>query len=190
MSDPEMQKQRVVAGIDTHADSHHVAVVTEFGKPLADREFPTTSAGYQEVLSFIADFGEVLRVGMAGTGTYGAALTRVLQGAGMHVVEVNRPDRHHRRLKGKTDSLDAYRAAQSVIAGRSTATPKAKDGPVECLRVLRASRASAMKSRSAAINQIKGLLVSAPQALRAKYQRLSTGTMITGHQTFHGSSGV
>ena len=57
---------------------------------------------------------------------------------------------------GKTDSLDAYRAAQSVLSGISTAVPKAKDGPVECLRVLRASRASAMKARSATINQIKG----------------------------------
>lgn len=178
MSDFEVQEQRIVVGIDTHADTHHVAVVTEYGKPLGDRAFPTTSAGYQEVLGFITGLGQVLQVGMEGTGAYGAALTRILQGARMLVVEVNRPDRQQRRLKGKTDSLDAYRAAHSVIAGRSTAIPKAKDGPVECLRVLRTSRASAMKSRSAAINQIKGLLVSAPEALRSKYQGMATATMI------------
>ncbi|WP_394253082.1 IS110 family RNA-guided transposase [Arthrobacter pityocampae] len=177
MSDPELQEPRIVVGIDTHADTHHVAVVTEYGKPLGDQAFPTTTAGYQEALHFITGFGEVLQVGMEGTGTYGTALTKILQDEGMLVIEVNRPDRQQRRLKGKTDPLDAYRAAQSVIAGRSTAIPKAKDGPVECLRVLRASRASAMKSRSAAINQIKSLLVSAPEGLRAKYHGMTTTTM-------------
>ena len=179
MSDAGMQETRVVIGVDTHADTHHVAVVTEYGKPLADRAFPTTATGYREALAFLTGFGDVLQVGMEGTGTYGAALTKVLQQAGMLVIEVNRPDRQHRRLKGKTDPLDAYRAAQSVITGRSSAVPKAKDGPVECLRVLRASRTSAMKSRSAAINQIKGLLVSAPGTLRSKYQGMPSAMMIS-----------
>ena len=178
MSDAGTQEPRVVVGIDTHSDTHHVAVVTEYGKPLADQGFPTTAAGHREAFTFITGFGLVLQVGMEGTGTYGAALTKILQGKGMQVIEVNRPNRQQRRLKGKTDSLDAYRAAHSVIAGMSTAVPKAKDGPVECLRVLRASRGSAIKSRSATINQIKGLLVSAPEALRSKYQGLTTGTMI------------
>ncbi|MBG6185561.1 transposase [Arthrobacter sp. CAN_A214] len=151
MSESEAQAQRVVVGVDTHADTHHVAVVTEYGKPLGDRAFPTTSAGYREVVGFITGFGVVLQIGMEGTGTYGAALTRVLQGEGILVIEVNRPDRQQRRLKGKSDPLDAYRAAQSVITGRSTALPKAKDGPVECLRVLRALRVSAVKARSAAV---------------------------------------
>ncbi len=178
MSDAGTQEPRVVVGIDTHSDTHHVAVVTEYGKPLADQGFPTTAAGHREAFTFITGFGLVLQVGMEGTGTYGAALTKILQGKGMQVIEVNRPNRQQRRLKGKTDSLDAYRAAHSVIAGMSTAVPKAKDGPVECLRVLRASRGSAIKSRNATINQIKGLLVSAPEALRSKYQGLTTGTMI------------
>ena len=178
MSDSELETSRVVVGVDTHADTHYVAVLSEYGRPLADREFPTTVSGYREIVGFIAGFGNVLQVGMEGTGTYGAALTKVLQAVGMPVVEVNRPDRQQRRLKGKTDSLDAYRAAQSVLSGISTAVPKAKDGPVECLRVLRASRASAMKARSATINQIKGLLVSAPETLRAKYQGMATTAMI------------
>lgn len=179
MSEAGPKNHRVVIGVDTHADTHHVAVVTEYGKPLADQEFPTTAAGYREALTFITGFGDILQVGMEGTGTYGAALTKVLQQAGILVIEVNRPDRQQRRLKGKTDSLDAYRAAHSVITGRSTAVPKAKDGPVECLRVLRAARTSAIKSRSAAINQIKGLLVSAPEALRSRYQGMSTILMIS-----------
>lgn len=175
----EQNSDRIFAGIDTHADTHHVAVITEYGRPLADHEFPTTAARYREIVAFITDLGDVIQVGMEGTGTYGAALTTVLQAAGMVVIEVNRPNRQQRRLKGKTDSLDAYRAAQSVLAGTSTAVPKLKDGPVECLRVLRAGRASAMKSRSATINQIKGLLVSAPEVLRSRYHGMLTTTMIS-----------
>lgn len=65
---------------------------------------------------------------------------------------------------------------------KASRTPKAKDGPVECLRILRTARSSAMKARTAAINQIKGLLVSAPDALRAKYRRMATTAMITALQ--------
>jgi hypothetical protein len=71
------------------------------------------------------------------------------------VLEVNRPNRAARRLKGKSDPLDAYQADKSVLEGRTNAIPKAKDGPVECLRILRSGRASAIKARTAAINQIK-----------------------------------
>lgn len=78
--------------------------------------------------------------------------------------------------------MDAYQAAQSVLDGRTTSIPKAKDGPVECLRMLRAGRTSALKARTAAINQIKGLLVSAPDKLRAKYRALGTSQMITALQ--------
>ncbi|MHA7281758.1 IS110 family transposase [Arthrobacter sp. TMS2-4] len=89
MSETEVQDRRVVVGIGTHADTHHVAVVTEYGKPLADQKFPTTAVGYQEALDFITGFGEVLQAGMEGTGTYGAAPTKILLGERMLVIEVN-----------------------------------------------------------------------------------------------------
>jgi transposase len=119
MSDPEAQDNRVVVGIDTHADTHHIAVVTEYGKPLNDQAFPTTAAGYREALTFITGFGEVLHVGMEGTGTYGAALTKVLQGEGIRVIEVNRPDRQQRRLKGK--QIHWTRIAQPSPSSRAGA---------------------------------------------------------------------
>ncbi|WP_442542593.1 transposase [Arthrobacter sp. KN11-1C] len=106
----------------------------------------------------------------------------MLRNEGLTVLEVDRPNRAQRRLKGKSDPLDAYQAVQSVLAQRGLSTPKAKDGPVECLRILRTARSSAMKARTAAINQIKGLLVSAPDALRAKYRGMATPAMITALQ--------
>ena len=128
----------VIAGIDTHADTHHVAVINEYGKPLADREFLAVGSGYRKIVDFITSYGTVTAVGVEGTGSYGAELARALRGEGLTVLEVNRPNRAARRLKGKSDPLDAYQAAQSVLDGRTTAIPKAKDGPVECLRILRA----------------------------------------------------
>ncbi|WP_181038648.1 transposase [Arthrobacter sp. ZGTC131] len=144
----------VIAGIDTHSDTHHVAVINEYGKPLADKEFLAFGSGYWKIVDFITSYGTVTAVGVEGTGSYGAELARTLRGEGLTVLEVNRPNRAARRLKGKSDPLDAYQAAQSVLDGRSTSIPKAKDGPVECLRILRAGRTSAVKARTAAINQI------------------------------------
>ncbi|MET3810852.1 IS110 family transposase [Arthrobacter sp. UYEF3] len=173
---------KVIAGVDTHADTHHVAVINEYGKPIADREFLAVGSGYRKIVEFITSYGPVAAVGVEGTGSYGAEIARTLRGEGLCVLEVNRPNRAARRLKGKSDPLDAYQAAQSVLDGRAKSIPKAKDGPVECLRILRAGRTSAVKARTAAINQIKGLLVSAPNNLRAKYRGMGGAAMITALQ--------
>jgi transposase len=117
------EQLKVIAGIDTHADTHHVAVITETGLHLADREFPATGSGHQEIIDFMTGFGPVVAVGVEGTGSYGAELSRVLSRKGMHVVEVMRPNRQARRLQGKSDPLDAYQAAESVLAGHATRNP-------------------------------------------------------------------
>ena len=72
------EQLKVIAGIDTHADTHHVAVITETGQHLAAREFPAAGAGYQGIIDFITGFGPVLAAGVEGTGSYGAELSRVL----------------------------------------------------------------------------------------------------------------
>lgn len=169
---------KVIAGVDTHADTHHVAIITEHGQHIADQEFLAVGSGYRKICDFITQFGTVIGVGVEGTGSYGAELGRVLANEGFTVQEVNRPNRQARRLRGKSDPLDAYQAAESVLAGRGTSTPKGKNGPVECLRVLRAARVSAMKARTIAVNQIKGILVSAPEPVRSKCRGMSTAQLV------------
>jgi len=105
----------VTGGVDTHGQTHHAAVLDHLGRQLGDREFPTTPSGYRSLLSWVASHGQLERVGIEGTGTYGAALTRRLRAAGVQVVEVDRPDRKARRVQGKSDPLDAYSAARSVL---------------------------------------------------------------------------
>ncbi|MEB0002484.1 IS110 family transposase [Cryobacterium sp. RTC2.1] len=160
----------VIAGIDTHADTHHVAIITNYGKHLADKKFLAVGSGYREIAEYITRYGPVIAVGVEGTGSYGAELTRVLIHEGFEVKEVNRPNRQARRIHGKSDPLDAYQAAESVLAQRGTCTPKARDGNVEALRVLRTARTSAMKARTAVLAQISAVLTSAPESIRAKYR--------------------
>ena len=88
---------KVIAGIDTHADTHHVAVINEHGKPLADKEFLAVGSGYRKIFDFITSYGTVAAVGVEGTGSYGAELVRTLRGEGLTVLEVNRPNRAARR---------------------------------------------------------------------------------------------
>lgn len=124
----------VTGGVDTHGETHHAAVLDHLGRELGDREFPTTPSGYRALLSWLGGHGRPERVGIEGTGTYGAAPCRHLRAAGVEVVEVDRPDRKARRAKGKSDPLDAYAAARAALAGRASGAPKARDGRVEAIR--------------------------------------------------------
>jgi transposase len=123
-----------------------------------------------------AGFGAALRAGVEGTNSYGAGLTRALQDAGIEVAEINRSDRAGRRRQGKSDPLDAYAAARSALAGHGLAAPK--DEHTAALRALLTARRGAVKARTAAINQIKSLLITRPAELRERYRRHTTTTLI------------
>ena len=77
------------------------------------------------------------------------------------MIEVNQPDKATRRRRGKTDTIDAEAAARAVLSGRATASAKTGDGPVEMMRMFKLAKASAIKSRTQAINQLKAVLVAA-----------------------------
>ncbi|WP_269811398.1 IS110 family RNA-guided transposase [Kineosporia rhizophila] len=172
-----MEQARVVGGADTHADTIHVAVIDVLGKDVADAEFPATGPGYAAAIAFLTGHGIVEQVGIEGTSSYGAGLALALAAAGLGVVEVNRPDRAERRARGKSDPIDAYQAARAVLSGRASSAPK--NPATETVRSLHNARRSAIKARTATINQIHGMLVTAPEDLRAKYRDLKEKTLIT-----------
>jgi len=115
----------------------------------------------------------VAQVGIEGTGSYGAGLSRHLTSIGMEVAEVNRPNRQLRRRFGKTDTTDAQAAARAALSGQATAVPKSGNGPVEAIRMLMVARRSATKARTQAINQLHALVVTAPQQVRHQLGELS-----------------
>ena len=160
----------VVAGVDTHKDTHHVAVVAAgTGVRLGDLKVPATPAGYERLLGFVGSFGTVSLIGVEGTNSYGAGLARSLTTAGVAIREVIRPKRAQRR-RGKSDPIDAYAAAQQALAEPDTLpVAKSSDGPVEQIRVLMAVRRSAMKARVAAVRQLKSLLITAPDPVRTRF---------------------
>ncbi|KOG54108.1 transposase [Streptomyces virginiae] len=168
--------QWVFGGVDSHADTIHVAVVTDNGGQLADAEFPTTAAGYMAALAFLGAHGAVVAIGVEGTASYGTGFTRAARAAGLTVVEVNRPDRAERRRSGKSDPIDAYAAARAALSGRASSAPK--DDTVAGIRALHNAARSTMKSRTAAINQIVHILVSAPGTIRDRYRALRGKTLI------------
>lgn len=165
-ANPERSPGPLFAGIDTHKDTHHVAVVDGTGRPVADREFATTPAGYAQVVALFQSHGTVEQVGVEGTDSYAAGISRIPAAAGFTFMVIARPNRRHRRLRDKSDPIDAHQGALAVIAGTEAGIPKRGDGEVESLRILMSERHSAVKARSQAMNQIHGLLVTAPDHVR------------------------
>jgi transposase len=168
----------VVGGVDTHKDLHVAAVVDGHDRLIAAECFPTTRHGYKQMLAWMRSFGELARVGIECTGTYGAGLLRYLQEAGVTVLEVTTPDKSDRRKRGKDDTLDAQNAAHAAFAGVRTVTPKTRDGMTESLRVLKVCRKTAMSARRVALQLIQNTIVCAPDELRESLRAMSRMQLI------------
>ena len=167
-----MSEDRVVVfgGVDTHV----AALVDGAGRLLGSESFTAQRAGYRRMVAWFGSQGHLVRVGVEGTGSYGAGLARYLTTADIEVVEVNRPNRQLRRQKGgKTDSVDAEAPARAAASGQATAVPKSGDGPVECLRMLLVARRSATKARTQAANQIHSVTVGAPEQVKHQLRGLN-----------------
>ncbi|MGW0962849.1 IS110 family transposase [Streptomyces gelaticus] len=162
--------------MDSHADTIHVAVVTDRGGHVADAEFPTTAAGYAAAIAFLNAHGSVTAVGVEGTSSYGLGFTRAARHAGLTVIEVNRPDKAERRRIGKSDPIDAYSAARAALSGRASAIPK--DDTASGIRALHNAARSAVKARTATLNQMVHILITAPDDILVKYAAMRGKTQV------------
>jgi transposase len=169
----------VVGGVDTHLDVHVAAVIDPVGGLLGVCSFPATPAGYHALSGWLGSFGRVDRVGVEGTGTYGAGLGRHLAASGITVIEVDRPNRQERRRNGKSDELDAIEAARAALSGRATGHAKAATGNVEALRALLVAKRSARSIRIKSTGQLRHLVITAPDDLRVSLSGLTTKALIT-----------
>jgi len=165
---------RITGGVDTHRDVHVVAALDERGALLDTNEFPATAAGYHDLVVWLGWFGPIDKVGVEGTGTYGAGLARHLMDRDIDVVEVDRPNRQRRRRAGKSDTTDAISAARAALSGEASTTAKTRDGNVEKLRVLRVARRSIRHDRVRALNQLRAMVVTAPPELREQLTGLTS----------------
>jgi transposase len=168
----------VTVGVDTHLDQHVGAALDQLGRLLGTRAVPSTPAGHAALLAWAHRFGVVQRVGIEGTGSDGAGLSRWLRARGVEVVEVERPKRPARRGRGTSDPIDAEAAARAVPAGTATARPKAGTGPIEGIRALHGARRSAVTARTQAANQLHALVITAPDDRRAGLRRLGVAGLV------------
>jgi transposase len=163
----------VTGGVDTHLDVHVAAALDEIGGLLGVESFEASRAGNDKLLGWFQSFGPVTRVGVEGTGSYGAGLARQLRTAGVEVVEVDRPNRQARRRAGKSDPLDAVEAARAAQAGRAFGAAKTRDGNVEAIRALVVATRSARSTKIKTLNQIRHLGFTAPDELRERLRGIS-----------------
>ncbi|MDT5345693.1 MAG: transposase [Mycobacterium sp.] len=175
---PDRRRGRVVIGVDTHKYVHVAVALDDFGGVLGTAKFSASAAGYDELIDWAARYGHLLTFAIEGTGSYGAGLTAAVRRRDIGVVEVMRTDRRDRRLRGKSDFLDAENAARAVFAGHASAVPKTADGVVEMIRTIKVAKDVAVKARTSAMISLKAILVNAPTELREQLQPLSKMALI------------
>jgi len=160
----------VAIGVDTHKDVHVAVALDGLGAQLDSREVETTAAGYRSVLSWALELGAPV-FAVEGAGSDGAGLVRFLERAGVPVWECERPRRQERR-RGKSDLIDASLAARRAVSGEGLSIPRG-GGRREDLRLLLLERRSAVRARTAALNQLSSLLVTAPEQVRDRLRALA-----------------
>jgi hypothetical protein len=168
-----------VLGVDTHRDSHSAAILAADTAVVEGQiVVAANERGYRRLLRFAAESAPGRRAwAIEGTGSYGAGLAAFLGREGELVLEVDRPRRPARRDRGKSDELDAIRAAREALTREHLAQPRQR-GEREALRVLLVTRDSAVRSKRAAITLMKGLLVSATPGLREGLRSLNTSDQL------------
>jgi len=165
------ESEMVVAGVDTHKHFHVLSVLDGLGRKITTGSFTADADGYEQLAKTIGDPNRCIGVGVEGTASYGAGLTRHLQSRGYLVHEVLRPARPKRRKgKDKNDTVDAERAARDVLADTGLSTPKAQDGWVAAVRPLLTVRQTHVKASTMAINTIKNQLITGPESLRSLFR--------------------
>ena len=168
----------VFGGVDTHKRTHTATVLDANGVELGTAVFAASAAGYRRLYAFLAGFGPVEKVGIEGTSSYGAGLSDYLCARGLAVREVNAADRAGRRRAGKSDPIDATAAARAVLSGRASARPKGCDGPVAALRALHLARRSAVEAHTDTVRQIKAMVTTAPESVRARLRELDNRALV------------
>jgi transposase len=125
---------------------------------------------YARLLAWASQHAPGRRVwALEGTGSFAAGLVAVLADAGEDVIEISGRKRSRGR---KNDRIDAVQAARTALAQTEQAAPRER-GLREALRQVLVTRQGVLVSRTKAINELKSLIVVAPEHLRAQLRRLA-----------------
>ena len=176
----------VAIGVDTHKRSHVAVALDRLGRALGQRTVAASEQGYGELLAWASSFGDCC-FAIEGASSYGAGLARFLGQRGLPVFECERPSRRDRR-QGKNDPLDALLAARRLLAGAGLSRPRG-GGQREVLRALLVERRSADQARTACLNQLHALALTAPSSLRGRLEGLHERRLATAAARLRRRSG-
>ena len=153
----------LVVGVDTHLDTHTAAICDARGRAVSQLQVPATTAGYEQLLAWVRSAARARQVVWAVEGTrhYGLGLARHLASAGEQVAEIDCSRHVGKRRAGKSDPIDAVRAARELLARPAPAQMRA-DGDREALRLLMIDRDNAVQSAKTARTALAAVLVTAP----------------------------
>jgi transposase len=163
----------LAVGVDTHLDTHTAAICDDRGRVLAQLQVAATAAGYGELLAWAGATaaGRELAWAVEGTRHYGLGLARHLTAAGQRVSEIGSTRHIGKRRAGKSDPIDAVRAARELLA-RPRPAQMRTDGDREALRLLMVDRDNAIQSCRTARAALASVLVTAPARLREQLRGL------------------
>ena len=163
----------LIIGVDTHLDTHTAAICDARGRVVAQLQIPATTAGYVQVLAWARQAAGTRAVAWAVEGTrhYGLGLARHLTAQGEQVAEIDCSRHIGKRRAGKSDPIDAVRAARELLARPAPAQMRA-DGDREALRLLMIDRDNAVQSAKTARTALAAVLVTAPAPLRERIRPL------------------
>ena len=186
----ELEKDLVFAGVDTHKDTHTLCLLDHMGRAIGTFRFAADAKGYDALAGKIGGPATCVGVGIEGTGSYGAGLTRRLLELGYCVYEVMVPGRARRKPgRPKSDPADAEVAARQVLARVNLSKPKDQSGWTEELRQLMIARDRLVQATSAMINAAKSLIVTAPEDLRRSLEGLSRKNLRSALSTLDPAAG-
>jgi transposase len=163
----------LVIGVDTHLDTHTAAVCDGRGRALTQLQVPATTAGYQQLLASVRALAAGSQViwAIEGTRHYGLGLARYLTSDGEQVAEIDSGRHLGKRRTGKSDPIDALRAARELLASPHPAQMRC-DGDREALRLLMIDRDNAVHSCKTARTALAAVLVTAPAPVRERLRHL------------------
>jgi len=169
----------VVIGVDAHTDTHTASLVSSVGAVIGELTVPSDAQALAR-LSAWADqhaAGSRRQWVIDGSRSHGLGLVRLLRAAGERVAEAPRVKRASRRGTGKSDSIDAAAIARTALAAPVLAEPRA-DGTREALRILLVARRHHSDTRTATVNLLKALILTADDDLREQLRRKPTSAQV------------
>jgi transposase len=170
-----------VVGVDPDRDWITAAAIDAATTGVvATARFGANSSGYREAMAWADEYSVDTERAWAveGTSSYGRGIAAALARSGEWVIEFDRAKEKASKDGAKTDTLDAVRAAREILGRDKLAAPRSPDGVREALRVHSVARDSAVQARTAAINELKAFVVTAPDHLRGELRGLRTRGLV------------